>query len=113
MITGVTLGFRYKMRLVYNHFPIKPIIKNNGTELQIQNYLGGAESHTIKVHPGVKVSMAADVKDQMIVDGIDINAVSLTCSLTRQVCKVGKKDERKFLDGIYINQKTTIEVLDE
>lgn len=101
------------MRLVYAHFPIKPIIKNNGTELQVQNYLGGAKSHTIKVHPGVKISMAADVKDQMIVDGIDINAVSLTCALTRQVCKVGKKDERKFLDGIYINQKTTIEVPEE
>ena len=98
------------MRLVYAHFPIKPIITNGGTELKVQNYLGGARSHQIKVHPGVKVSLASDVKDQLVVDGIDIDAVALTCALTRQVCKVGKKDERKFLDGIYINQKTNIDV---
>lgn len=40
MITGVTRGFRYKVRLVYAHFPINLIIQNNGEAAEIRNFLG-------------------------------------------------------------------------
>merc|ERR550514_452707 len=32
MITGVTKGFEYKMRMVYSHFPINVSVENDGKE---------------------------------------------------------------------------------
>ena len=40
---------------------------------------------------------------------IDIDKVSLTCAHVFQSCTVHDKDRRKFLDGIYVSEKTTIE----
>lgn len=40
LITGVTKGFRYKMRAAYAHFPINCIIQNGGDAIEIRNFLG-------------------------------------------------------------------------
>ena len=40
LITGVTSGYRYKMRLVYAHFPINASITNSNSSIEIRNFLG-------------------------------------------------------------------------
>jgi len=40
MIIGTTEGFRYKMKLVYAHFPINVVIPKDGSEITVKNYLG-------------------------------------------------------------------------
>jgi len=40
LIKGVTKGFRYKMRLVYAHFPINSSINGPGNVIEIRNFLG-------------------------------------------------------------------------
>lgn len=40
LITGVTQGFRYKMRFVYAHFPINASITNSNSAIEIRNFLG-------------------------------------------------------------------------
>jgi large subunit ribosomal protein L9e len=40
LITGVTKGYRYKMRFVYAHFPINASITNSNTAIEIRNFLG-------------------------------------------------------------------------
>ncbi|KAG4300556.1 hypothetical protein PCK1_003185, partial [Pneumocystis canis] len=40
MITGVTKGFRYKMRFVYAHFPINVSISDDQKIVEIRNFLG-------------------------------------------------------------------------
>jgi large subunit ribosomal protein L9e len=40
LITGVTKGYRYKMRFVYAHFPINASITNSSTAIEIRNFLG-------------------------------------------------------------------------
>lgn len=113
MIIGVTEGFRYKMRLVHAHFPITAIIPKDGKSIEIKNFLGGKKSHIIKLNEGCSVFSSKDVKDELVFDGRDIGLLSQTCARVCQVCKIGKKDERKFLDGIFVSQKTLTAPKDE
>lgn len=49
--------------------------------------------------------MNPDLKDELIFEGIDNQNVSLSCAQVSQVCKIGDKDNRKFLDGIYVSER--------
>lgn len=109
MITGLTIGYEYKMRLVYAHFPINVSLEKGGTVVEIRNFLGEKRVRIIKAYPGVVVSRSSDVKDQYVLQGSDIDGVSCTASLINQACLVKKKDIRKFLDGIYISERGLIE----
>merc|ERR1719408_1241715 len=40
LFDGVEKKFRYKMRLVYAHFPINANITNGGKTVEVRNYLG-------------------------------------------------------------------------
>ncbi|PIA34958.1 hypothetical protein AQUCO_03700307v1 [Aquilegia coerulea] len=40
LITGVTKGYRYKMRFVYAHFPINASITKENQSIEIRNFLG-------------------------------------------------------------------------
>ncbi|CAI7819914.1 unnamed protein product [Closterium sp. NIES-54] len=40
LIKGVTVGFKYKMRLVYAHFPINSSISSSADNIEIRNFLG-------------------------------------------------------------------------
>lgn len=101
-------GFRYRMRLVHAHFPINVVIPKDGSSLTVKNYLGGKHDKIIKAQPGTKIILSTEVKDEVLVEGNCNAAVSLVCSQTRGVCKVGRKDERKFLDGIFVSKKELI-----
>lgn len=52
MIKGVTKGFEYKMRLVYAHFPINANITDDGTNIEIRNFLGEKRVRIVKMLPG-------------------------------------------------------------
>merc|ERR1712066_437426 len=58
MATGVTTGFRYKMRTVYAHFPINMIIKEDGDRVEIRNFLGEKINREVQMLPGVKCSVS-------------------------------------------------------
>ena len=53
------------------------------------------------------------VKDELIIEGTDIELTSRTCALIHQICLVKNKDIRKFLDGIYVSEKGPIPTEDE
>ncbi len=97
MITGVTKGFVYKLKIVYSHFPVKVELK--GDKLYVRNFLGENSPRIAKVLPGVKV----EIKGQdIILKGIDIEAVGNTANNIEQACRVVGYDRRRFIDGIYI-----------
>jgi large subunit ribosomal protein L9e len=106
MITGVTKGFEYKMRLVYAHFPININIDGKGDKVEIRNFLGEKRVRVVHMLPGVKIERS-DVKDELVLTGNDIELVSRSCALIHQICLVKHKDIRKFLDGIYVSGKGT------
>lgn len=74
------------MRLVYNHFPINIMIAKDKKSFDIVNFLGGRKAHTIVLPPGSTVFKSADVKDELVFDGIDNAAISLVCARTNQAC---------------------------
>lgn len=111
MITGVTAGFKYKMRFCYAHFPINVASsKVDGKEVvEIRNFLGEKKVRRVNLLEGVSYVRTADVKDQIEISGIDITKVSLTCAQIAQSTNVKNKDIRKFLDGIYVSEKSTMD----
>ena len=48
------------------------------------------------------------MKDELILEGNDIEKVSASAASIHQSCKVRNKDIRKFLDGIYVSSKTNV-----
>ncbi|XP_076944389.1 large ribosomal subunit protein uL6z/uL6y-like [Bidens hawaiensis] len=109
LIIGVTQGFRYKMRFVYAHFPINASITNSNTAIEIRNFLGEKKVRKVDMLDGVTVVRSEKVKDELVLDGNDIELVSRSCALINQKCHVKNKDIRKFLDGIYVSDKAKIE----
>ncbi|KAG2182347.1 hypothetical protein INT43_007277 [Umbelopsis isabellina] len=109
MITGVTKGFEYKMRYVYAHFPINVIINDNGKEVEIRNFLGQKVTFRVKMLEGVTCEASAAQKDELIITGNDLDAVSQSAASIQQTTSVKNKDIRKFLDGIYVSERNVIE----
>lgn len=101
------------MRLVHAHFPINIAIPKDGSEVTVKNFLGGKQDFTVKMLGGTTVTLSKDVKDELVFDGIDNAALSLGCGQLRGMCRIGRKDERKFLDGIFVSQKTVIDPKDD
>lgn len=97
------------MRLVHAHFPINVIIPKDGSTITVKNFLGGKHDKLIKAQPGTKIILSTEVKDEILIEGNDNAAVALVCSQIRGACKVTNgKDERKFLDGIFVSKKELI-----
>jgi len=101
MVTGVTKGFTYKLKVVQTHFPMN--LKVQGDRLVIENFTGERYPRVVELVPGVKVTVKGE---EVIVTGIDKEAVGLVAGRIEQATKIKRKDLRKFLDGIYVYQKT-------
>jgi len=110
MIIGVTKGFQYKMRAVYAHFPINCIIQEDGTKVEIRNFLGEKTVRHVDMLNGVIIAESKNQKDELILEGNDIDMVSQSAASIQGICRVRNKDIRKFLDGIYVSAKATIVV---
>ncbi|KAK2735638.1 60S ribosomal protein L9B, partial [Myotisia sp. PD_48] len=112
LIIGVTVGFKYKMRYVYAHFPINVNIetsKETGlTMVEIRNFLGEKFVRRVACQPGVEVIASANVKDELQLSGNSVEGVSQSAADIQQICRVKNKDIRKFLDGIYVSEKGNI-----
>lgn len=105
---GVTVGFKYVLRSVFRHFPIQVAINNNGKEVKVLTFLGSKEERTYPVR-GTSVAVAGEVKDTLVIQGINIGDVSQTAaSISSDSLRRKKHDERVFVDGIYILDRTTI-----
>ncbi len=101
LITGVTEGFEYRMKIVYAHFPMQ--VKVEGKKLTIGNFLGEKKARSAKVLGETKIKTSAD---EVIVTGINKEDVGQTAANIEQATKIKRFDPRTFQDGIYIVEKT-------
>ncbi|MEM0021686.1 MAG: 50S ribosomal protein L6 [Fervidicoccaceae archaeon] len=100
MIEGVRKGYVYKLKIVFSHFPISVEVKGN--KVLIKNFLGEKSPRIAEILPGVTVKAT---KEDVIVEGIDIEAVGQTAANIERATKISEFDRRVFMDGIYIYEK--------
>ncbi|AMQ19035.1 50S ribosomal protein L6 [Thermococcus peptonophilus] len=100
MIKGVTEGFKYRLKVVYSHFPMT--VKVQGDEVVIENFLGEKNPRRARILPGVTVKVKGS---EIEVEGIDKEAVGQTAANIEQATRITKWDRRVFQDGIYIVEK--------
>ncbi|BAW30970.1 MAG TPA: 50S ribosomal protein L6 [Methanothermobacter sp.] len=100
MITGVTKGFTYKMKIVYAHFPMT--VKVQEDKVIIENFLGERHPRKAKILGDTKVQVKGD---EVHVTGIDKEDVGQTVANIEQATKIKRRDPRVFQDGIYLISK--------
>ena len=100
MIKGVTIGFTYKLKIVFSHFPIT--IKIQGKTFTIQNFTGERSPRRAKIMGDTKVTVKGE---DIIVQGISLEDVSQTAANIQNATRIRRKDPRVFLDGIYVFEK--------
>ncbi len=100
MVTGVTDGFEYRLKIVYSHFPIQ--VKIAGNEVLITNFLGERKDRRANIVGSSKVEIDGD---EVIVTGINKEEVGQTAANIEQATKIRRFDPRVFQDGIYITFK--------
>ncbi|CAG8797847.1 13336_t:CDS:2, partial [Racocetra fulgida] len=96
------------MRYVYAHFPINVHISDDGSEVEIRNFLGEKVIRKVKMLEGVQVKISTNMKDEIILTGNDLENVSQSAANIQQSTTVKNKDIRKFLDGVYVSERSTV-----
>jgi len=100
MITGVTKGYQYKLKIVFSHFPIT--VKVQGKFVLIENFTGERRARRIKILGDTKVKVEAE---DIVVEGLNLEEVSQTAANIEQATRVRGKDPRVFLDGLYVYER--------
>ncbi|HJJ42588.1 MAG TPA: 50S ribosomal protein L6 [Methanocorpusculum sp.] len=100
MANGVSNGYEYHMKIVFNHFPIQVKVQND--KVEIGNFLGEKQARYAKIVEGVKVKLQGD---ELILTGISRENIGNTAANIEQACKVRHRDPRVFQDGIYITSR--------
>lgn len=97
MVTGVTKGYTYKVKVVYAHFPIT--VKTKGNQVLVENFVGERSPRVAEIVGSTKVSVEGD---DVIVKGVSLEDVGQTAANIELATKIRRKDQRIFLDGLYI-----------
>ncbi len=100
MITGVSKGFTYKLKIVFSHFPISAKVRDN--TVLIENFTGERNPRKAKIVGNARVKIQSE---DIIVQDLSLENVSQTAANIEQATKVKRKDPRVFLDGIYVYEQ--------
>jgi large subunit ribosomal protein L6 len=100
MVHGVTKGYTYKMKLVFAHFPVTVKVKDD--QVVVENFMGERSPRLAKILTGCKVTTEGD---DIIIKGASLEQIGQTAANVEQATRIKRKDQRIFLDGIYVYEK--------
>ena len=100
MIKGVETGFTYKLKIIFSHFPISVKVKDK--KVMVENYFGERSMRISKIVGLTQVVVAGE---DVIVKGPSLEDVSQTATNIESSTKIKNKDQRVFLDGVYLYAK--------
>jgi large subunit ribosomal protein L6 len=103
-IHGVQLGYEYKLKVIFAHFPVT--VKVQGNKVLVENFYGERSPRVAEIIGDTKVQVQGE---DIIVTGVSIKDVGQTAANLEQATTVKRKDQRVFLDGVYVyerNRKT-------
>ena len=95
-IAGVAKHYEVNMQVIFAHFPAT--VEAKGKEVVIKNLIGERGVRKIELSGDTKI----EVKGQNLrLYGTKLDDVAQSAANLRKACKIRKKDERVFQDGIY------------
>ena len=97
---GVTKGYEYRMKVVFAHFPVTVKIKDD--MVVVDNFMGERSPRLAKILAGCKVTTEGD---DIIIRGASLEQIGQTAANVEQATRIKRKDQRIFLDGIYVYEK--------
>ena len=100
LVHGVTKGYEYKMKVVFAHFPVTVKIKDD--TVMVENFMGERSPRLAKILAGCKVSTEGD---DILIKGTSLEQIGQTAANIEQATKIKRKDQRIFLDGVYVYEK--------
>jgi len=100
LVHGVTKGYEYKMKVVFAHFPVTVKVKDD--QVLIENFMGERSPRLAKILAGCKVSTEGD---DILIKGTSLEQIGQTAANIEQATRIKRKDQRIFLDGVYVYEK--------
>jgi large subunit ribosomal protein L6 len=98
MVKGVEKGYTYKLKVIFAHFPIS--VKVKGKEVQVENFFGERSPRVARILGDA--TMVTVAGEDVLVQGPSLEDVSQTAANIELSTKIKNKDQRVFLDGLYV-----------
>ena len=102
MVEGVTRGYTYRLKVVYAHFPAT--VRAKDKLVYIENFYGERSPRTADIIGDSKVSIEGD---DVVIRGVSKEDVGQTAANIEQSTRAKRKDQRVFLDGVYVYERKT------
>ena len=99
-IEGVTKGYQYKLKVIYAHFPVT--VKVQGKKVLVENFYGERSPRVANIIGDTKAEVQGE---DIVLNGISLQDVGQTAANLEQATTVRRKDQRVFLDGVYVYER--------
>ncbi len=99
-VHGVTKGYQYKLKVIFAHFPVS--VKVQGRNILVENFYGERSPRVAEIVGDTKVEVQGE---DIVLNGVSIQDIGQTAANLEQATTVRRKDQRVFLDGVYVYER--------